>query len=636
MLLLGPIQRLRFWSTLCPYFVSEEEQAMRNADMILQSVPVRWYRRVQILPSGTKDRHKQTSLLDAMNDLSCFGGDNKGVDTSYNTNDISTDIEDYDNDHDDFLEAEDEPKYTPYIGIDATINVIDTKEGPALEIISNQYTFVDYDYEPHNDVYSNTLQQQSSNNTKSNTNNDTMDCMTMKKVILFKHMHLTTIGDDEEWETITGIPNINKNNINNISNNRGFMIYAKKNHILNYDKMGNIIDYDNIHQKEQFVWNTDNDDDDDTLSDIHSIAMNPHTTTNMTRVLACQLLPNSKLSLSREEAIKHLNTLIHWDKIDPTKRKYNHADFFSNNFNTTTTTNNNKNNKEGVQKNNSSSRTPSTSPSTVFPDDENSNNNTKNVDTHNKQQKQEKGLVTTASSAIKNAKLARKPKSSVAMTKATSTEIKKYPSFTPTLLQEEPRTSSFDASIFSGGNKSTTSSKETLRRKNPLISWDKTAIHEQQINSPNNNIIKKKKRRNKRNKYATQRSRSVSSTDATPRRSDGNDPPLRIINAHAFQGKENIRTITATTTNNNSTPSKRNKRKKSLKQIQSILSCVVPYDHDQDYASSEVSTSVDILKDLDAPKRMINSSNIDFLINNNNSNTNVYDSQSDKYIIEVD
>jgi len=278
-MLLGPIQRLRFWSTLFPYFVSEEEQAIRNADMCLQSVPIRWLRRVQVLPrEERKNRHGANTgnsiIAEAAKMTVC------GSDTTFSSE-----------------EAQEQAvvsRYSPYIGIDATVTVIDTQDGPALEILSHQYTFVDYGSDTAPVEWNSIL---SSSPGRSGIYTDT-NCTTMRKVIPFGQMEFATAGEEAEWEAI-GLKRETK----------GFMIYKKTN-------MNGINPrYQHLYRQRHAPTtkpNTHKYQDKDRF--VPSDSPQDSSNNSYIRVLACQLVPNSKLSLSRGEAIKHINTLIHGNK----------------------------------------------------------------------------------------------------------------------------------------------------------------------------------------------------------------------------------------------------------------------------------------------------------------------------------
>mmetsp|Transcript_33878 Transcript_33878/g.38540 ORF Transcript_33878/g.38540 Transcript_33878/m.38540 type:complete len:257 (-) Transcript_33878:187-957(-) len=223
------IQRLRFCQSLCPCFVSEQEHAMWVADMVIQSVPIRWYRKIRISPYGTGS----STILGATNDLFshlCGKLEDDQIPKSVRLSGSEATI-------------------TQYVGIEATMTVIGTSEGPALKIVSNNCFFVDND-----DME---LEENSS--------------LHMSKTILFKNMSLATPGKAYDWEDI------------GFSGENGLMIVAK------------------VGPKE-----------------IEPPAYK--------RIFTCCLLPDSKLSLSRPEAVRHLNNLISWDKDGPLKEEINSYD----------------------------------------------------------------------------------------------------------------------------------------------------------------------------------------------------------------------------------------------------------------------------------------------------------------------
>ena len=88
----------------------------------------------------------------------------------------------------------------------------------------------------------------------------------MSKRILFKNMLLATAGKISEWEAI-GVPP-----------DDAFVILSKNMSADSNDKLA---------------------------------------PKKFTRALTCRLLPGSKLSLSRGETLRHLNTLISWDNTGP-------------------------------------------------------------------------------------------------------------------------------------------------------------------------------------------------------------------------------------------------------------------------------------------------------------------------------
>lgn len=221
--MLGPVQRLRICGSMCPCFVSEQEHAMRIADLFLQSVPILWYRKIKVSPYNEGG----STLLGATDDL--FSG-------------VCGKLED----HQIPKPARKPgmgPTITTFVPIEATLNVVDTNKGPALLITSNKYSFVDDDDET-----------------------DTNKSEIMSKRILFKNMLLATAGKASEWEAI-GVPP-----------DDAFVILSKDMSADSNDKLAR---------------------------------------SKFTRVLTCRLLPGSKLSLSREETLRHLNTLISWDNTGP-------------------------------------------------------------------------------------------------------------------------------------------------------------------------------------------------------------------------------------------------------------------------------------------------------------------------------
>jgi hypothetical protein len=226
----GPIQRLRLCGSLCPCFESEEEHALRVADMLLKSVPVRWYRKLRVSPYSMGG----DTLMGATNDVvfkACYG--------CYSSQQIPAAVR----------KPTTLPTTTQYVGIDASLDVIDTRQGPALLIASNDYSFVDDD----------------------NESSSQMPAMqTMKKIIPLKDIQMAARGDGKEWETM-GLEGLSST---------GIIVYSK----------------------------TSKDPQDDTSEDRTEIRK---------KLLVFQVMPGSKLSLTRDEAMKHLNTLISWDRVGP-------------------------------------------------------------------------------------------------------------------------------------------------------------------------------------------------------------------------------------------------------------------------------------------------------------------------------
>jgi len=546
---------------------------------------------MQVLSNTDKSR-KSGSLLDAMNDLSVCG------DTTFKPANEET------------AGPSESPTYTPYLGIDATMNVIDTKEGPALEIVSNQYAFVDYDNNNY-DTNQNTSATATTTPTKNgnvdsertmNTLNTapstttspcsmaapflstpTSEYTTMRKLILFKHMQFATIGEESEWEAI-GLP----------KTNNGFMIFAKKDYEMPPQQH---------HTQEQFVWgntNTNSKDATTTMNtDMHSIATKTTTSSSSqytTRVLACQLSPNSRLSLSRVDAIKHLNTLINWDKIDPCKKKNSGNSIFNCNTNGNTFQKCNMNNN--MHNDDESTLPPSpTSTITAFNDDD--------MSSTIPQKQQQRTTKTRA--------LARKG------------ERKTYSAFTPSmLLQESSPSEQGDVStMFSSSTSSNLSSrKESLRRTNPLVSWDKTAIHEQQLTATKQTVITKKK---------AQRTRSAPLVSSSSISSSTRNPPVEQ-NALIVHPPS---TFPFTTKN---IKTKKTKQKKSLKQFKSLRSCVTP-DHmineNTDGISAATSTD-EILKDLNVHTKSVTEQLYASGHFHPDIHDNEYHQQGRRIIVEVD
>jgi hypothetical protein len=142
------------------------------------------------------------------------------------------------------------PTTTQYVGIDASLDVIDTRQGPALLIISNDYSFVDDDNE---------------------SSSQAPATQTMKKIIPLKDIRMASRGDGKEWETM-GLGALSST---------GIIVYSKA---------------------------TSNDPQDDSSGNGAKMKK---------KLLVFQVMPGSKLSLTRDEAMKHLNTLISWDRVGP-------------------------------------------------------------------------------------------------------------------------------------------------------------------------------------------------------------------------------------------------------------------------------------------------------------------------------
>lgn len=228
--MLGPIQRLRLCGSLCSCFESDEEHALRVADMLLKSVPVRWYRKLRVSPYSVGG----DTLMGATNDVAlkaCYG--------CSSSQQIPAAVR----------KPTTLPTTTQYVGIDASLDVIDTRQGPALLIASNDYSFVDDDNESSSQV---------------------TDMQTMKKIIPLKDIQMAVRGDGKEWETM-GLGGLS---------GTGIIVYGK----------------------------TSNGPQDDTSEGRTEIKK---------KLLVFQVMPGSKLSLTRDEAMKHLNTLISWDRVGP-------------------------------------------------------------------------------------------------------------------------------------------------------------------------------------------------------------------------------------------------------------------------------------------------------------------------------
>lgn len=215
--MLGTVQKLRWCGAVCPFFESDEERAIRVADLLLQAVPIRWYRRILVQPYPVQG----STLMEATNEAVCCscGGGSEAVPGSVRKPSTET-------------------TRTDYVGIDATLNLIDSRNGPALLIKSNMLSFVDDD-----DV-------QTANST------DSKEQQSLSKTIPLKGIRIASRGDAKEWEKIG-------------------LLDVKDSGIILLGKEGG------------------------------------------SKSLVCQVMGGSKLSLSRDECIKQLNTIIAWDQPGP-------------------------------------------------------------------------------------------------------------------------------------------------------------------------------------------------------------------------------------------------------------------------------------------------------------------------------
>jgi len=98
----GPMERLRLGGIFCACMEGDDHSHYRLADMALKSVPIRWLRRLGHFNSPTDG---------------AVQGQVDGGDATKPPNAI----------------------------IDATLNAVDTADGPAIRVISNQFVFADED-----------------------------------------------------------------------------------------------------------------------------------------------------------------------------------------------------------------------------------------------------------------------------------------------------------------------------------------------------------------------------------------------------------------------------------------------------------------------------------------------------------
>jgi len=300
MQLLGPVRRLRILSTLFPYLVSEDEQAMRNADVMLQSVPVKWYRRMKI--QSHKDKNKKNGyLMDAVNDINCtsFSGDDPGDNDNggipYDEKTVKSMMTSKTRKTMRTAKItcpptilEESPNYSAYIAIDSTINVIDTKEGPSLEVVSNKYGFEDDD----------------DGKEQCDESGFFTPSMTMRKVVPFKNMQVACAGDISDWETLDLIPTKN-----------GIIIFEKPESELN-----TTVDTGDDERGSVEVFESYSTDEEDTcINNVYNHNCGDYDRMMRadckTKLFVCQLILDSKISLTRDEALRHLNTLINWGDI---------------------------------------------------------------------------------------------------------------------------------------------------------------------------------------------------------------------------------------------------------------------------------------------------------------------------------
>lgn len=227
----GPIQRLRVCGSICPCFESNEEHALRVADLLLQSVPIRWYRKLRVAPYSVGG----DTLMSATEDV--VGG------TWCGSSQIPAAAR----------KPTEQPTMTQYVGIDASLDVVDTRQGPALLVSSNGYSFVDDD---DDDV---------------GTNRNGTKLEKMSKTILLKDIRMASRGTAATWDGM---------GLGQAVGNKGIIIYSKKDKLVEESGGGGV-------------------------------------DAAMKMFLVMQVMPGSKLSLSRDEAMKHLNTLISWDRAGP-------------------------------------------------------------------------------------------------------------------------------------------------------------------------------------------------------------------------------------------------------------------------------------------------------------------------------
>lgn len=209
----GPVQTLRLYGSMCPYFEGDEDRAVRAADLILKAIPIRWYRKLRVAPTQANDGE---TLMSATRDM--ITG-RKRTELAADEDTIAT--------------------MTQYVGIDASLDLIDTPNGPALFIESNDCSFVDDD-------------DDESQHSRASVHKTS-------KTILLRNIRKASRGKEKAWKAI-GLEN---------TYDTGIFLYRRQ----KKDKEGS---------KKKIL----------TLFEV---------------------MPSS--SITRNETLKHLKTIISWDKV---------------------------------------------------------------------------------------------------------------------------------------------------------------------------------------------------------------------------------------------------------------------------------------------------------------------------------
>lgn len=121
----GPsLERLRFNGFCCVCLEDEEEHAARIADLSLKSVPIRWYRKIKT------DIVKNDASAGFLAALGCANPKVEPLNAPFS-----------DGANGQLLLS----TTTPYIGVNARIELIDSSHGPAMQVTTRDYQFIDDD-----------------------------------------------------------------------------------------------------------------------------------------------------------------------------------------------------------------------------------------------------------------------------------------------------------------------------------------------------------------------------------------------------------------------------------------------------------------------------------------------------------
>lgn len=126
-----PILCLHINGFCCPCLESEEDHLTRIAELSLTTVSIKWYRRMITNPGSGEDK----GWFSGDGVLQCGSIQN----TTDNALRVGNDLN--------------QPELSCYVGIDATLDVFDTSNGPAVFITSKEYKFVDDDSSLSEDKY---------------------------------------------------------------------------------------------------------------------------------------------------------------------------------------------------------------------------------------------------------------------------------------------------------------------------------------------------------------------------------------------------------------------------------------------------------------------------------------------------